>query len=167
MTPKVHIKIEQIARLRVAGSLSDDRIAVLLGLTRAGLSRILALPEYQEAEQAVLTCTVSKMDEALAGKANVIRQTYAVGVPVAMKALLETVMQKKDLRSRLEAAKEILDRDPDRTYTKDHVELAPGISMPAEMLQVITEEADGVAREISKGAEPVMAVPAQAKEVVQ
>ena len=158
MMPKVHIKIEQIARLRAAGSISDDRIATLLGLTRAGLSRILALPEYQEAEQAALTGVVTKMDEALAGRANEIRKVYAVGVPLAMKAMLEMVQQKKDLRQRLEAAKEILDRDPQHTYSKNAVELPNGASLPADLVAGIVADAEVVTQEITA---------APAKEVIQ
>ena len=164
MTPKVNIKIEQIARLRVAGTMTDGRIAQLMGLTQSGLSRILALPEYQEAEQAVLTGTITRMDEALAGKAAEIRKVYAVGVPMAMRALLETVTQKKDLRARMQACTELLDRDPERTFAKSRVDLPMGASMPAEMLRGIVEEADAVGAEIKTGTGA--AVPS-AKEMVQ
>ena len=161
MTPKVHIKIEQIARLRIAGHISDERIARLLGLTRSGLSRILALPEYIECEQASLSGTISKMDEALAGKADIIRKVFAVGVPLAMRALVETVMQRKDLRACMHAATELLDRDPEHTFSKSRVELPNGVSLPEEMVKGIVAEGDAVAGEISTGT-----APAPAKEMV-
>lgn len=111
------LKIEQIARLRVSG-MKDWRIAEMMGMSVPGLSRILALSAYKEAEEAVLANTLTKMDEALAGKADEIRKMYQVGVPVAMRALLDAAIQRRDVRASITAASEILDRDPDRTFPK-------------------------------------------------
>jgi hypothetical protein len=145
MTPKVKIIIEQLARMRVAG-IRDNIIAAKLGMTQSGLSRILALPEYQELEQAVLMGTVSKMDQALAGRADAMKDYLRQGVPAALRALVETVTQTKDLRARLSAASELLDRDPDKNFSKGVSridETAPAVS--ERMLDSIAEGADVVA----------------------
>ena len=115
---RVTLKIEQIARLRVAGNIPDGKIAEMFGLTQSGFSRIIATQEYRDAEAAVLANTITKLDEALAGRAEEIRDTYKVAVPAATRALLDAVLQRRDLRASIAAATEILDRDPDRTYTK-------------------------------------------------
>ena len=153
MTPKVNIKIEQIARMRVHGGISDGRIAELLGLTRSGLSRILSLPEYIQAEQCILQGVTSGMDEALAGKAEEMKKVFSVGVPAAMRTLLETVTQRRDLRAAMEAAKEILDRDPDHTFTKLKDMPAdagmPTYQIPGAMLDNAAQDAAKIAAEIA------------------
>jgi len=150
-TPRINIKIEQIARLRVAG-IKDVRIAALVGLTNSGLQRILALPEYQEHEQSILDGTISKMDEALAGRVQEMKREFSVGVPAAMRALLETVTQRRDLRARLAAASEILDRDPDRAFAKTRLgqsEVAPGVSLPDAVLEVAAKQGAAVAASLT------------------
>lgn len=152
MTPKVKILIEQIARLRVGG-IRDGVIAAKLNISQSGLSRIVALPDYQDVEQAVLHGTVSKMDEALAGRADALKEYAKQGVPVALRALLEAATQQRDLRARIAAASEILDRDPDRLFAKGQVrasEDAPAISEAA------LKALDGVA---DKAGEAVTANP--------
>lgn len=144
MTPKVKILIEQIARYRVAG-IRDGVIAAKMNLTQSGLSRIVALQEYRDVESCVLNGTVSKMDEALAGRADALKEYAKVGVPVALRALLEAATQQRDLRARISAASEILDRDPDRTFAKGVVrreEDAPAISEAA--LKALDEVADKI-----------------------
>lgn len=127
MTPRVKIIIEQLARMRVAG-IRDNVIAAKLGMSQGGLSRILALPEYQDCEAAVLSGTVSKMDAALAGRADALNQYFKQGVPVALRALVESVTQSRDLRARISAASEILDRDPDRQFAKGTVRLGGDVA---------------------------------------
>lgn len=150
MTPKVKIIIEQLARMRVAG-IRDNIIAAKLGMTQSGLSRILALPEYKELEEAVLMGTVSKMDQALAGRADAMKDYLRQGVPVALRALVETVSQTKDLRARLSAASELLDRDPDRNFVKGAAKIddhAPSIN--EKFLDNVTAGADEVATSTAK-----------------
>lgn len=153
MTPKVNIKIEQIARMRVHGGIADGRIAELLGLTRSGLSRILALPEYMQAEQAILQGVTTGMDEALAGKADEMKRVFSVGVPAAMRTLLETVTQRRDLRAAMEAAKEILDRDPERTFAKARDmksdSMIPVYAVPGALLDNAAQDAAKIAVEIA------------------
>src|ERR1700722_16529501 len=117
MTPKVRILIQQIARFRVAG-IRDGVVAAKLNISQSGFSRIISLPEYKDEEEAVLHGTVSKMDEALAGRADALKEYAKQSVPVALRALLEAATQQRDLRARISAASEILDRDPERTFAK-------------------------------------------------
>lgn len=147
MTPKVKIAIEQIARMRVAG-IRDGVIAVKLGYTQAGLSRILALPEYQDYEQAILQGVTSKMDDALAGRIKDLEAYFEHAVPVALRALFETVCQRRDLRAAMAAASEILDRDPQGTFTKKKVSLDQGAgntSVSPELLAHMEKDADKTA----------------------
>lgn len=148
MTPKVKIAMEQIARLRVAG-IKDGVIAARLGYTQAGLSRIVALPEYQELEEAILTGVVSKMDEALSGNVKLMEKYFETTVPVALRTLFETVTQRRDLRAAMSAASEILDRDPKGTFSKKRASLnedSPQVS--TAMLDALTPDADKITKEM-------------------
>jgi predicted transcriptional regulator len=111
------IKIPQIVRWRVAG-ISEVKIADLLGVTTASVRQIISTQEYMDEERAVLNAHLSAMDEALAGKINVIHQQFKAAVPAAMRALVDAVTQRRDLKTAIAAAGEILDRDPDRTLAK-------------------------------------------------
>jgi hypothetical protein len=159
---KVDIRIPQIARMRVAG-LKDAVIAATVGLSPPGLARILALPEYKEVEDSILQGTISKMDLALAGRADLCRQEFKVGVPMAMRTLLDTVQQRRDLRASLKAAEEILDRDPDRTFVKVS-KVEPAVQTPTltgEVLQALAPQADKVTSSL-KGVAPSAENPAPA-----
>jgi dsDNA-specific endonuclease/ATPase MutS2 len=111
------IKIPQIVRWRVAG-VSEVKIADLLGVTTQSIRQIVCTQEYMDEETAVLNAQITKMDEALAGKVDVIHQNFRVAVPAAMRALVDAVTQRKDLKTAIAAAGEILDRDPDRTLAR-------------------------------------------------
>jgi hypothetical protein len=121
MSNKVDIRIEQAARLRVSG-MKDADVASKVGLTPAGLARILVLPEYLAEEQKVRQELKAKMDAALASKADVIteqvREECRNAVPLALSTLVEVVKQRKDLRLAMQAASELLDRDPSRSLAK-------------------------------------------------
>ena len=152
MTPKVKIALEQIARLRVAG-IKDGVIAAKMGYTQAGLSRIVALDEYKELEEAILTGVVSKMDEALSGNVKLMEKYFEQTVPVALRTLFETVTQRRDLRAAMSAASEILDRDPKGTFSKKKVSLneeAPAVS--TAMLDALTPDADKIVKEMEQQA---------------
>lgn len=115
MTDKVQILIELVARLRVA-RLGDESIAKRLGLSRSGLSRILSTPEYKAEQDKVLREVTGQLDSVLKARSDYLAQEFsAKAVPEAMKGLLDVVRQRKDLRSCLMAAKEILDRDTNET----------------------------------------------------
>lgn len=154
MTPKVKIAMEQIARLRVAG-IRDTIIAARLGYSGPGLSRILALPEYKELEESILTGVTSQMDEKLAGNVKAMEKYFEHSVPVALRTLLETVTQRRDLRAAMSAATEILDRDPQGTFSKKKVSMAEGTPpVSKDMLDALTPAADEVAKEIKANAKP-------------
>jgi hypothetical protein len=110
------IRIQQAVRFRVSG-ISDERIAELVGMTDSAYRAMRQLKEYKDEEQAVLTGQISKMDAALAGRPEEIKNIARQGVPAAAATLLELVAQRRDLRAALAAAKEILDRDPDKILT--------------------------------------------------
>ena len=164
---KVDIRIPQIARMRVAGH-KDAFIASVVGLTPAGLARIVSLPEYKDVENAVLSGTISKMDMALAGRADLLRQEFKVGVPLAMRTLLEAVQQRRDLRAALEASKELLDRDPDRVFVKasrSETAAQQSITIPGEVLTALAPSADSVATSSSATAKTLDANGTDVKKV--
>ena len=150
MTPRVKIVIEQLARMRVAG-IRDNIIAAKLGMSQGGLSRILALQEYQDVEAAVLSGTVSKMDASLAGRADLLKDYARQGVPVALRALVEACTQSRDLRARISAAGELLDRDPDKLFSKGIGRLNEQAQpVSTAMLDAIAVEADKVGAAVKK-----------------
>lgn len=117
LSPRSNIKIQQIARMRVAG-IKDTAIASHLGYSTSGLARILKLPDYVEVQEAILNGVISKMDESLAGRSEAMHEEFAIGVPLAMRALLDAAKQRKDVKASISAAAEILERDPKRTFSK-------------------------------------------------
>src|SRR6266436_183848 len=141
---KTNIKIPQIVRWRVAG-ISDQKIRAMLGMSTSGLAQILASPEYIEEEAAYLNGHLSAMDRALAGKIDAIHQECRNAVPAALRCLVDTVTQRRDLKAAMAAAKEILDRDPDRTLpaSPDQEAVAPGV--PASVLDSAAEEGNKIA----------------------
>lgn len=150
MTPRVKIIIEQLARMRVAG-IRDNIIAAKLNMSQSGLSRILALPEYQDVEAAVLSGTVSKMDASLAGRADLLKDYARQGVPVALRALVEAATQSRDLRARISASAELLDRDPDKLFAKGNSRLNDQAQpVSTAMLDSIAVEADKVGTAMQK-----------------
>jgi hypothetical protein len=108
------IKIPQIARWRIAG-ISDGKIAQLIGMSPSGLAGLLASREYLDYENSYLEGHLSEMDRNLAGKRDVLRQGLREAVPAALRCLVDTVTQRRDMKAAFAAAREILDRDPDRT----------------------------------------------------
>lgn len=131
MKPTIMYKLNQIARLRLFSGMKDYAIAQLVGLSQGGLSRILALPEYQETERQLLEGGITKLDEAVAGKQEEMKKLFAPAVPAAMRTLVEAVGQRRDLRAAVSAAIEVLDRDPDRTFVKASRSAASGINESA------------------------------------
>lgn len=145
------IKIPQIVRWRVAG-ISEVKIADLLGVTIQSIRQIISSQEYTDEETAVLNAHLSAMDEALAGKVNVIHQNFRAAVPAAMRALVDAVTQRRDLKTALAAASEILDRDPDRTLAKQSARKegeheAP--KLPDEVLAQAVVESNEIARALN------------------
>ena len=110
-----------------------------------GLARILASPEYVEYEAALMNAHLSAMDHALAGKVEAIHHEMRLAVPAALRCLVDTVTQRRDLKAAMAAAKEILDRDPDRTLvsSREAEAVAPGV--PAEVIAAAAEEGNKIA----------------------
>jgi len=139
-----NIKIPQVARWRIAG-VTDKKIAQMLGMSTGGLARLLASQEYQDYEAALLNGHLSAMDRALAGKVEAIHNECRQAVPAALRCLVDTVTQRRDLKAAMAAAKEILDRDPDRSLpaSADQEAVAPGI--PATVLDAAAEDGNKIA----------------------
>jgi len=151
-TATKNIKIPQIIRWRVAG-LSEVKIADLLGMTTQAIRMIVTSQGYQDEEAAYLNGHLSAMDEALAGKVDVIHQNFRAAVPAAMRCLIDAVTQRKDLKTAIAAAGEILDRDPDRTLSKQSQRKegeheAP--KLPDEVLNQAVIESNDIARSLNQ-----------------
>jgi hypothetical protein len=145
-----NIKIPQIARWRIAG-ITDTKIAELIHMTIPGLARILATAEYKDYEAALLNGHLTDMDRALAGKVSAIHQEIRSAVPAALRCLVDTVTQRRDLKAALQAAKEILNRDPDHVLPESvsGEGIAPGI--PAEVLDAAIAEGNKIASNYDPG----------------
>lgn len=151
----IDLKIPQIARWRLAG-LKDVEIQKLIKMSPGGFYRLVNTDEYKDYELALKTQHLARMDAALEGSVVAIRQELHGLVPAAMRCLLESVNQRKDLKVAMEAAKEILDRDPQATLTKNRGEasVAPGLS--AELLDSAVAEANKVSESLASEAKKVV-----------
>jgi hypothetical protein len=143
-------RAHRAARMTVMG-FKDERIAAAIGLTPAGLAQLKQRQEYKDIEQEVLTGSITAFDEAIASNSNDLINEFKVGVPLAMRALIDNVMQRKDLKAQLEAAKELLDRDPEHTFSKETRAPGPanGPQLPQNVVDGLTKSADEVAAEIT------------------
>jgi len=139
-----NIKIPQIARWRIAG-VSDKRIAEEMHMTVGGLAQLLATAEYRDYEAALMNGHLTAMDAALSGKVKLIHDEMRHAVPAACRALVDIVTQRRDLKAAMAAAKEIFDRDPDKTLVTSRADepIAPGV--PAAVLDSATEEGNKIA----------------------
>jgi hypothetical protein len=115
---KTYARLHQIARYSVTGRMKDAEIAEMVGISPSALAKLKQSDIYKDIYNGVLEGRITQMDEALAADAQELRNYCRQAVPVAMRALVETVQQRRDLRSCLTAAVEILDRDPDRAFVK-------------------------------------------------
>lgn len=146
MQSKVLAKIEQIARYRVLGK-KDSWIAQVIGMSCGGLSRILATDEYRQIEASVRQQLIGKMDNALEQqRVQIMRQQLADAVPDALKFIIDTCRQGQDMRARMAAAKEVLDRDPQRLFSKgstnrEDTTQSPS-NLPPEFLATAQSESD-------------------------
>lgn len=113
---KTLIRIDQIARYRVTGRIPDYRIAAMFGMTMPAFKQLIALPDYKAVEEELLEGRITDIDRKLAEDDDLLYEEMKTAVPAALRALVEGVTQRKDLRVMLGAAKEILDRDPDGKF---------------------------------------------------
>lgn len=158
MKATILYKLNQIARLRLFSGLKDFQVAQLIGLSQGGLSRIIALPEYQEMEAALLETGITKLDEAVAGKAEEMKKLFAPAVPAAMRTLMETVTQRRDLRAAVAASIEVLDRDPEHTFSKasrNAIGESPQHQVPSGVLSQAIAATTSVANAVAAGAKVI------------
>ena len=118
---KVKFKMEQIARYRVAG-MKDAAIASAVHLSIQGLQRILHDPDYPEIAAGVQATLLGKMDTTLAEqRCDPLLSQMESAIPLALQALVDGVQARRgaepDLKTRMEAAKQLLDRDPRRRFS--------------------------------------------------
>jgi predicted transcriptional regulator len=138
--------MNRIAKLRAA-NVRDVNIAKLCNLTNSGLQRILRLQEYRDCEASVFEGSLSDLDRELAKDFQTMRKFYEPAVPAALRAMVDSVVQRRDLRTALAAAREILDRDPKRQFLRQETAVAdsPSASLPEALIQAISKDSDGVA----------------------
>lgn len=144
MKAKLALKLEQIARLRLFSGMTDASVAQLIGLTQSGLSRIIALPEFQDIERRLAAGHIQELDVALAGRTREMRDAFAPAVPAAMRALTDAVLQRKDLKAAVSAAVQILDRDPNGTFSSASKAAGPATSLPTSVLTEAAKTASTV-----------------------
>ena len=146
-------RMEKIARLRAA-SVPDKDIARVVNLTPAGLATLLQRPDYRQLEKEILAQTTQILDEALANDVTAMRQHFAHAVPEAMRSVIDILRQNKDLKTRLEAAKEVFDRDPNGTFSKSTLSFnAPSgtvVDVPAAVFNHSIEIGRGLATSVPK-----------------
>jgi hypothetical protein len=157
---KVQIKMEQIARLRVS-AMADTRVAQIVGISYGGLQRIIALKEYKDLERIVREAVVGKMDDALERRRiDVMKASSELqdAVPDALRFIIETAKQGKDLRARLIASKELLDRDPNAAFCKSITKARnpDGQVVTGQLPEQVIEQAK---REAERAAEVLLQVP--------
>ena len=138
---------QRIARLRTL-NIRDVAIARAINMTNSGLQRVLRTSEYLEIERCVFEGTLSKLDFEIAKNTTLLHKMIEPAVPAALQAMVDSVVQRRDLRTALAAAKEILDRDPKRTFVSASTS-ARTDSLPQALIESISRDADGVATSVS------------------
>lgn len=135
----------------VAG-VSDARIATIVGLTPSGLASLKQRQDYKEVEQEILAGSITQLDQQLALDVEAMKQEFAVGIPAAMRTLVETVTQRRDLKAAIEASKELLDRDPKQTFVKpaQRTLVTPEHLVPAGVLSSMEKDADATAAKLAQ-----------------
>lgn len=149
---RMMLKVSQIARLRIMGT-KDTVIAKALSLSASGFQRIIRTQFYRDYEQAVLNGHISKLDEKLAANRNLLRRQATNMLPEALRGLGELARQRKDLKTALEAQRDILRIDPDKTFTVDSAKTVTvhggTTALPAAFFEAIAKDADGVSVSIA------------------
>lgn len=104
-----HMKMERIARFELAGY-SDIEIALVVGITKTYVSMLRQTPEYMSIRvsvaSGVLGSLTNDMDEDIKASQDQLKQM----VPSAVLALRNTLHSSNE-KLRLDAAKEIMDRE--------------------------------------------------------
>lgn len=146
------LRMQRVARMEIAG-VSDQAICKAENFDYPALAYLRKLHEYQELRQDLLEGHLTEMDRALAGRVDILRQEVRQAVPSALRCLVDVVNQRKDLRTALAAAGEILDRDPDRVFLKSkdpNASTGNSDRIPDTLMDSITNEADKVGISVKK-----------------
>ena len=153
---KTQSRIYKVACMTISG-MRDERIAAIVGLSASGLATLKQRQDYKDLVGEKLAGTITRWDEELAGDVKALRTEFAVGIPLAMRSLIDAVQQKKDLKASIEAAKELLDRDPQQVFPKSSrvVPENTGPSLSEGLLKSIGAEADAVATQIAPPKEAI------------
>lgn len=104
------LKIEKIARYTVQGY-SDAEIAVVMGITIQYVSMLRRTPEFMSITTALSTGVISDLDAITKQDLETKQEELRALLPDAMLALRDTLYDKSNPRLRLEAAKQIMDRE--------------------------------------------------------
>lgn len=148
------MRMQRVARMEIAG-VSDQAICKAENIDYPALQYLRKLDAFKELRQDLLEGHLTEMDRALAGRVDILRQEVRQAVPSALRCLIDTVNQRKDLRTALAAAGEILDRDPDKTFlkTKDNgngINDSGSVSLPDTLMKSVTDQADSVSNSVKE-----------------
>jgi len=154
MNTQTLMRMQRVARMEIAG-VSDQSICKAENMDYPALKYIRALNEFKELRQDLLEGHLTEMDRALAGRVDILRQEVRQAVPSALRCLIDVVNQRKDLRTALAAAGELLDRDPDKTFLKskdtgDGSDRSGSVSIPDTLMQSVTNDADKVSTSVKE-----------------
>jgi hypothetical protein len=146
--------------------MSDQKIADMVGLTPQALALAIKTPTYKEIEDGLLEGRLTQIDEQLAGEDEQIRDLARAAVPAALRALVEGVTQRRDLRSALVAAKTILQFDPNKTLTEqgkapafgDNDPRSGGPQLPENVIAYLSLQGNKVVAEIRTSSHPSVSV---------
>jgi hypothetical protein len=150
VSSQLQLRIERVARMRVAG-IRDLVIQSKEGITGPAFHYLINLPEYKEVEEFLFKATLCKMDAAIAGNVDLLRQELRQAIPSALRTVIEVANQRKDLRTALAASLEMLDRDPDRVAQKSKPQElnVDATRLSGEVIDIASKEADKVVTEIN------------------
>lgn len=151
LNAQTQLRIQRVARMEIVG-ISDKIICQREGFDHAALKYLRSLSDYQEIRDDLLQGHLTKMDEAMAGNIEILRREVRQAVPAALRCLIDTVNQRKDLRTALAAASELLDRDPDKLFLKSkEVGAIPASGdLPTSLQDEVTKAADEFANSSKK-----------------
>lgn len=107
---KRKLRMEKCARLEAQG-IPDKVIAAMLRLSRGGLATLKRDPAYANIRVAIATGVVAEMDTDLAENREFLKTQLKQMVPTALRGLFDLAVQRTNERVRLEACKQILNRD--------------------------------------------------------
>jgi hypothetical protein len=156
---KLHYRMQQVLQYRTMTNLSDVKIAERVGLSIAGLKALMQQPDYLEMEESAMAGRVSELQRKLADDTEALTKEFKYAVPAALEALVEVVTQRRDLRARMAAAKEILDRDPTGQFVgakKTDSDTGRGApSLPSDIVASLNTEGNKTVAQIKAGTKSV------------